>query len=101
MSEPRIILAGANGQLGARIARVLRERDVAVRAIVRTRSVNKGLGALRACGVEFAEAAYDDREPLVRACRGGSCVVSALNGLRDVTMDAQTALLEAAIRTTS
>jgi len=97
MSEPRIILAGAAGDLGARIARVLRERDVAVRAIVRTGSVNNGLGALRACGVEFAEAAYDDRESLVRACRGGSCVVSALNGLRDVIVDAQTALLEAAV----
>jgi hypothetical protein len=97
MSAQRIILAGATGHLGGRIARVLRERDIAVRAIVRPGSANNGLGAVRAWGVELAEAAYDDLDALVRACWGGSCVVSALNGLRDVILDAQTALLEAAV----
>ena len=36
-------------------------------------------------------------EELKRACEGASCVVSALSGLRDVIVDAQTQLLDAAI----
>jgi nucleoside-diphosphate-sugar epimerase len=48
-------------------------------------------------GVAVVEADYEDPEQLARACEGGSCVVSALAGLREAIVDAQTSLLEAAV----
>jgi uncharacterized protein YbjT (DUF2867 family) len=52
---------------------------------------------LRQVGADVVEADYADPDQLTQACSGGACVVSALAGLRDVIVDAQTALLEAAI----
>jgi uncharacterized protein YbjT (DUF2867 family) len=40
---------------------------------------------------------YADRASLAKACEGATCVVSALAGLRDVIIHAQTALLDAAV----
>ena len=39
----------------------------------------------------------DDASAVTEACRGASCVVSALNGLRSVIMDTQGVLLRAAV----
>lgn len=97
LSKPLVIVAGATGHVGRRIARILRERDVPVRAIVRPGAGGDRLAELNGSGVEIAEASYDNSDALRRACRGGSCLVSALNGLREVIVDAQTALLQAAL----
>jgi hypothetical protein len=40
---------------------------------------------------------FGDAAALARVCAGGSCVVSALSGLRDVIVEAQSALLHAAV----
>jgi nucleoside-diphosphate-sugar epimerase len=92
-----IVLAGATGNLGGRIARALIERGAAVRAIVRRGGAAARVAALRGQGVEIAEADYGSDSELRKACAGGACVVSALSGLRDVVVDAQAALLGAAI----
>jgi hypothetical protein len=47
--------------------------------------------------VALAEADYGDAAQLTRACTGASCVVSAVAGLRNVIVDAQTSLLQAAV----
>jgi nucleoside-diphosphate-sugar epimerase len=91
------VLAGATGRLGGLIARSLRDRGARVRAIVRPGTASGKALQLRQSGVAIAEADYDDAAQLARACEGGSCVVSALAGLRDVIIDAQTHLLEAAV----
>jgi len=91
------VLAGATGRLGGLIARSLRDRGASVRAIVRPGTAPGKALRLRQSGVAIAEADYGDGEQLARACEGGSCVVSALAGLRDVIVDAQTQLLEAAV----
>ena len=93
-----IVLAGATGNLGGRIARALLERGARVRAIVRRGgSAPERVAALRGRGVEIAEADYGSDSELRKGCAGAACVVSALSGLRDVIVDAQTSLLGAAI----
>jgi uncharacterized protein YbjT (DUF2867 family) len=52
---------------------------------------------LRRTGAEIVEVDYADLGSLTQACSGANCVVSALSGLHDVIVDAQTTLLEAAV----
>jgi nucleoside-diphosphate-sugar epimerase len=96
-SDSTIILAGATGNLGGRIARALRARGASVRAIVRRGTGAEKVAGLRVHGVAIAEADFGSDSELRYACEGGTCVVSALSGLRDVIVDAQSALLGAAI----
>src|SRR6476646_5333791 len=97
MSDSVIVLAGATGHLGGQIAASMRERGATVRAIVRKGGDPERTRALRRQGVRIVEVDYASRPELARACHGGSCVVSALSGLRDVVVDAQTRLLDAAV----
>ena len=97
MGDKVTVLAGATGRLGGLIARSLRDRGARVRAIVRPGTAPGKALQLRQSGVAIAEADYGNAAQLARACEGGSCVVSALAGLRDVIVDAQTQLLEAAV----
>ena len=98
MAAPLIVVAGATGNLGTRIARALRERGARVRAIVRPGSSADAVAKLRKAEVTIAKADYDEVDDLTKACKGASCVVSALSGLREVIVDAQTTLLAAAIK---
>jgi uncharacterized protein YbjT (DUF2867 family) len=97
MDGQQIVLAGATGNLGGRIARELRQRGVAVRAIVRPGTSAERLAGLREQGVEIVEANLEARADVVQACRGASCVVSTLLGLEKVMIEAQGALLDAAV----
>jgi uncharacterized protein YbjT (DUF2867 family) len=97
MDGQQIVLAGATGNLGGRIARELRQRGVAVRAIVRPGTGAERLAGLREQGVEIVEANLEARADVVQACRGASCVVSTLLGLEKVMIEAQGALLDAAV----
>ncbi|MEO7094387.1 MAG: NmrA family NAD(P)-binding protein, partial [Polyangiales bacterium] len=97
MPDPMIILAGATGNLGGRMAKALRERGASVRAIVRRGTPSAKVGALRDLGVAVAEVDFASPPEMTAACAGGTCVVSALSGLRPVIVDAQSALLDAAV----
>lgn len=92
-----VVLAGATGDLGGRIAKALRGRGAAVRAPVRPGTAADRLEPLRMAGVEVAEVDFDDAASLTEACRGAACVVSALSGLEPVIVDAQAKLLDAAV----
>ena len=94
--EAIIILAGATGDLGGRIAHALRERGARVKALVRPGNAGPQVTALQGWGVETVEVDFGNAHALAQACEGGSCMVSAFSGLRAVIVDAQTALLEAA-----
>ncbi|SDX35415.1 NmrA family NAD(P)-binding protein [Hymenobacter psychrophilus] len=97
-AQPLIVLAGATGALGLLIAHHLRRRGANVRALVRPQSkTGAEAESLRLQGAEVVAVDYDSVADLTRACQGGSCVVSALNGLRDIIVDTQTRLLEAAV----
>jgi nucleoside-diphosphate-sugar epimerase len=92
-----IVLAGATGDLGHRIALALLDRGAQVRALVRPGNTKPEIAALRARGGEIVEVDFKDAAALTQACAGAACVVSALSGLRDVIVDAQTHLLDAAV----
>jgi hypothetical protein len=92
-----IIVAGGTGNLGGRIVRDLIKRGAQVRAIVRPETDSEKVEKLKQLGAEVIAVDMSNAEELQRACQDVSCVVSALSGLRDVIVDAQTQLLEAAI----
>ena len=98
MTQPTIALAGAVGDLGTRIARALIDRGAAVRALVRPDVSAEERSRLEALGLELAEADPHDRDALAATLAGAACVVSALNGLREVIVDRQTVLLDAAVQ---
>jgi nucleoside-diphosphate-sugar epimerase len=98
MSVPVIAVAGATGNLGGRIVRALAERGAETRALVRPGAAADKLEKLRQLGAAVVEVDWSDVSRLAAACAGASCVVSALQGLRDVIVGVQARLLEAAVR---
>ncbi|MEO6037649.1 MAG: NmrA family NAD(P)-binding protein [Saprospiraceae bacterium] len=96
-NQAPIVVAGATGQLGARIVRALRQHGAPVRALVRPGTTAEARQSLRDQGVHIVEVDYDNGSDLAAACAGAGCVVSALSGLREVIVAAQTRLLEAAV----
>jgi nucleoside-diphosphate-sugar epimerase len=95
--HPLIVLAGANGELGSRIANHLLQRKARVRLLVRSASSKEKLSHLAEQGAEIVVTAFSE-DSLVEACQGASCVVSALSGLEEVVIDAQSVLLSAVER---
>jgi len=102
MSErPMVLVAGVTGMMGHKIASALLDRDDArVRAIVRpggyTGEKQKQIDNLRHRGVEVVEADLKRPDTLPVACGGAEVVVSAVQGLREIIVDGQTNLLQAA-----
>ena len=80
------------------IAHYLRRRGATVRALVRPGKSNSAEAtSLRLQGCELVEVDYNNMEQLTQACMGADCVISALSGLREVIVEAQTRLLDAAV----
>lgn len=80
MSEP-VLVVGATGALGSRIARRLIDRGTPVRLV--SRRVDK-LGGLAGPGVELVAADLLDSASLARATAGVSQIVSTANGFTGV-----------------
>ena len=95
--EKTIILAGATGELGRRIAACLLKKGAVVKALVRAKSLGQEVTNLHTLGARIVEVDFSKVNDLVKACAGASCVVSALSGLREVIVDAQSRLLQAAV----
>lgn len=96
MQQRTVVVAGATGDLGERVAGALVQKGAQVRAIVRDTTSPGSRQRLHALGVMLVDSSYDPQS-LKSACEGASCVVSALNGLEDVILGQQRALLEAAV----
>jgi nucleoside-diphosphate-sugar epimerase len=92
-----ILLAGATGSLGLRIAKALRTRGAGVRAVVRRGTAANRTAPLKAVGVKVVEIDLDDLAEVTAACVGVDCVVSALNGLHGTIIGTQSKLLDAAM----
>jgi uncharacterized protein YbjT (DUF2867 family) len=93
-----VLVAGATGDLGGRIVRELLLRDARIRVLTRP-----GSGTAQAqygddARITIVEAAYTDAHALDGALAGVDVVVSAVSGTRSVIVDAQRALLDAAVR---
>jgi nucleoside-diphosphate-sugar epimerase len=98
MNDPTIVVAGATGNLGGRIARALLARGASVTALIRLGAARDKPDRLQRLGVTIANVDFSIASQVVLACSGASCVVSALAGLRDVIVEAQTVLLDAAVK---
>jgi len=98
MNDRTIVVAGATGNLGGRIARALLERGASVRALVRQGTARDKLEQLQQLGVTIASVDLSSASQVTPACSGAACVVSALAGLQDVIVEAQAVLLDGAVR---
>jgi nucleoside-diphosphate-sugar epimerase len=92
-----ILVAGATGNLGLRIVKALVNRDAEIRVLVRSTSNTDAITQLEKLGAKIYTITNWNMEELTPCCVGVSCVVSALAGLREVVIDAQKVLLDAAI----
>ncbi len=99
-----VLLAGATGMLGNRIAaHLLDQPDVAVRLLLRATapagsSKAQGISALVARGAVVVAGDVTDPTTLDVATSGADVVVSALQGGREIIVDGQVALARAAAR---
>ena len=98
MNRPAVALAGASGDLGARIARALVARGSDVSALIRPDTPSVDRARLGMMGVRLVDVDPHDEAAIAAACTGVACVVSALNGVREVMIDRQGVLLKGAIR---
>ncbi|MBA2589881.1 MAG: alpha/beta fold hydrolase [Alphaproteobacteria bacterium] len=92
-----VVLAGATGDLGGRIAAALVRRGVTVRAVLRAGTKDAAKSALHYVGATTIEVDFDKAAELARACTGADCVVSTLNGLEPIMLGVQGRLLDAAV----
>ena len=97
MSYKLVVIAGATGDLGGRVVRELSKLNAPMRAVVRPGTVGSKVKALKDLGCEVIEVDLNDHERLVKTMAGGTVVLSTLAGLRDVIIDSQTKLLNAAV----
>jgi saccharopine dehydrogenase-like NADP-dependent oxidoreductase len=93
-----IMVAGATGNLGAKIIDALLEHGADVRATVRLECSAEKIKMLRDKGVKVFQVDMRDATKISDACAGADCVVSALSGLRDVVIDLQKTLLNGAVK---
>ena len=93
-----ILVVGATGNLGNRIARELIKRGAEVRAIVRNETDSEKIETLAKMGVKVFEVDMDSVDEIANASIGVNCVVSAVAGLGDVIVDLQKRVLDAAIQ---
>ena len=92
-----ILVAGATGNLGNRIVKSLLNKDAEIRILVRANSDKEKLNELEKLGVTIFKVNNWDCEELKSSCLNVTCVISVLAGLREVVIDAQKVLLDAAI----
>ena len=92
-----IVVAGGTGNLGQRIVTALRQKGADVRVIVRPSSDVGTVKKLESLGASVFTVDTSNIAEVSDVCVGAFCVVSAMAGLRDVIIDTQKVLLDAAI----
>ena len=97
MSDSTIVVAGASGDLGGRITKALLESGAEVKALVRHSTAPDKVERLRRLGAVVVPVDLSSASEAMPVCEGAACVVSALAGLRDVIVEAQTLLLYVAV----
>lgn len=95
--ENTIAIVGATGNLGGRIVTALLKKGANVIAVVRPTSDQAKLDELTKQGVTVIRSEMTDAQELKTAFDGVAVVVSAVQGLRDVIVDTQSVVLDAAV----
>ena len=97
MDSLKIVVAGATGNLGKRIAKALLARGARVVALARNGVAEDKVKGLRDLGAEVAEVDLTSVAKVAKVCTGADCLVSTLQGLHDVIVDTQSVLLQGAL----
>ncbi|GGH35599.1 hypothetical protein GCM10007423_27350 [Dyadobacter endophyticus] len=97
ITHQTIVVAGATGHLGTLIIKELLSRHAHVKALVRRDTPFSKTAPLEKAGAVIIPVDYQNTVTLTEALRDAQCVVSALSGLRDVIVGAQSDLLIAAL----
>lgn len=92
-----IVVIGATGNLGGRIVTALLSKGADVVAVVRPTSERAKIDELTQKGVTVIQSEMTDAQELAPAFAGTAIVISALQGLRDVIVDTQSVVLDAAV----
>lgn len=74
-----ILVAGATGQLGSEIAKLLLKREQKVRALVRQTSAAEKVTALQNAGAEIVRGDLKEPDTLRDACAGARAVISTVS----------------------
>ena len=93
-----VLVAGGAGDLGARIVTALVRKGADVRALVREDTPARTRQRLSDLGAAIVPADVHHVDSVAQAARGAGVVISVLNGVRDVIIDRQLVLLEAAVK---
>ena len=96
-NTPLVVVAGGTGNLGGRIVKALLKHGAQVRVLAQPDTEAAKTDALKSQGAQVSLVALTDHDGLTKALEGAVCVVSALQGLREVMVDGQTQLLHAAV----
>lgn len=91
MNQTKVLVTGATGFLGKRVARRLVEEGYRVRGLARTRS---SVGDLKKLGVEIAIGDLADESSIVAAVEGVDVVVHAAAGTRGRAEESYAATIE-------
>ncbi|KAJ5304937.1 uncharacterized protein N7443_004597 [Penicillium atrosanguineum] len=97
MASPFVAVAGASGGLGQLVAMQLIKRGVAVKALVRPNTNPSRTEKLRSAGVAITPVNLSEVPSLTHELNGAICLVSTLQGLKEVIHTAQGNLLEASV----
>jgi nucleoside-diphosphate-sugar epimerase len=97
LKEKLVVIVGATGDLGGRVVRELCKLKAPVKALVRTGTSHAKVKVLKDLGCDVAEVDFSDHRHLVKVMQGATVVLSTVAGLRDVMVDLQTRLLNAAV----
>lgn len=92
-----ILVAGGTGNLGTRIVNALLARNAKVCMVVRSGTDEEKLQSFKDHGVTIFEVDMMNKEEVAEAYKGVSCIVFALQGLREVVVNTQKVLLDAAV----
>lgn len=104
MKTQTVLLVGASGMLGSRIARhLINQPHARVRLMMRAGAADEAknndvTGPLLGGGAQVVEGDLADRASLDRATEGVDVIVSAVQGGPEVIVDGQLALAEAGQR---
>jgi uncharacterized protein YbjT (DUF2867 family) len=91
-----IVVLGATGNLGGKIANALLAKGAEVRVIVRQESNKNKIAELEQKGVKVYQVNTSDKSEIAKHCIGAHCIVSALAGLKETIIDAQKIFFDAA-----
>lgn len=97
MTSPFVAVAGATGGLGKLVSSALIRRGATVKALVRPNTSPSRTDDLRTSGANIVPVDLADTPHLARELQGATCVVSTLQGLKDVIHGAQGQLLDASV----